>query len=387
MRLAPARTLAVRPAGATLPATVLLSRLVLLCIGTRVALEAIGLTALAYHGVPAWTRLLDLWNQWDAKLYLRLAEVGYVQSSPPPHDNDPLNIVFFPFFPLAVYVVSLVLQDLLVSALIVSFAASVGAGYVLFRLVALDADEATAWRAVILLFAFPSAYYLAVPYTEALFLFAVLASVYAARTGHWAGAGIAGALATGTRVTGVALAPALLAEVFARKAGVRDHVRKLAWISFAATGLLTYLAINQIVHGDPLHFLAVQRQHWFQASVFPWEPVQDAIRVLWAGGLDTTFGLIYGGRLAGVLLAVPLLVLAVRRLRLPDVLYGWMGFLLMMSASWLASLPRYLLVLYPLFIVGALLTRSPRVFIPVVLASAALQGWLMWRYSIGAWTF
>ena len=188
-------------------------------------------------------------------------------------------------------------------------------------------------------------------------------------------------------MTGIALAPALLAEVFARRAGVRAHIRRLAWISLAAVGLLTYLAINQIVHGDPLYFLEVQRTNWSQGLTYPWEPVRGAIQGLWAGGLDFTFTFIYAGIVAGVIVALPLLVLAVRHLRVPDVLYGWAGFLLMMSAAWLISLPRYLLVLYPLFAVGARLCRSPRVLIPVVVAGAALQGWLMWRYSIGEWTF
>jgi Mannosyltransferase (PIG-V) len=365
----------------------LLGRLALLCIGIRVGLEAIGLAAYAFYDQPVWANALTVWNQWDAHSFLRLAEVGYVRSSPPPHANDPLFIVFLPFFPLTVRIVSFVVQNLVVSALVVSFAASVGAGYFLFRLVALDADEATAWRAVILLFSFPSAYFLALPYSEALSLFAVLASVYAARRGHWAGAGIAGALATGTRVTGIALAPALLAEVFASRAGVRDHIRRLAWISLAAVGLLTYLAINQIVHGDPLYFLKVQRTNWSQGLTYPWEPVRGAIQGLWAGGLDFTFTFIYAGIVAGVIVALPLLLLAVRHLRVPDVLYGWACFLLMMSAAWLISLPRYLLVLYPLFVIGARLCRSPRVLIPVVVICAALQGWLMWRYSIGEWTF
>lgn len=380
-------TVPVLAASVTRSVPSLLGRLVLLCLGVRVGLEAIGLASLAFHDQPVWPNALDLWNRWDAHHYLRLAEVGYVRSSPPPNTDDPLYIAFFPLFPLAVYMVSLALQNLVLSALVVSFAASVGAGYFLFRLVALDADEATAWRAVILLFSFPSAYYLAAPFSEALFLFAVLASVYAARTSHWAGAGIAGALATGTRITGIALAPALLAEVFARRAGVRDHIRRLAWVSLAAAGLLTYLAINQIVHGDPLHFLEVQRKHWFQGLTYPWEPVLGAARALLAGGNDYTFTFIYTGIVAGVIVALPLLLLTVRRLRLPDVLYGWAGFLLMMSAAWLVSLPRYLLVLYPLFVVGAWLGRSPRVLIPVVVAGAALQGWLMWRYSVGQWTF
>jgi len=365
----------------------LLKRLVLLCVGIRIALEVISLVSLAFHGQPVWTNMIDLWNRWDAPHLLRLAEVGYVESSPPPNTDDPLFIVFFPFFPLAVHVVSLVVLNLVLSGLIVSFAASVGAGYFLFRLVALDADEATAWRAVLLLFSFPTAYFLAAPFTEALFLFAVLASVYAARTSRWAASGVAGALATGTRITGIALAPALLVEVFARKAGVSERVRRVAWISVAAAGLLIYLAINLIVHGDPLYFLQVQRTHWSNQAAPPWEPVQVAIESLIAGGNDFTFIFVFVGRIAGVLVALPLLVLAVRRLRLPDVLYGWTGFILILSSSWLISFPRYLLVLYPLFVVGARLTRSLRVLIPFVLAGAALQGWLMWRYGVGQWTF
>jgi Mannosyltransferase (PIG-V) len=382
-----ASTVPVRSPRMTPSGPSLLGRLTLLCIGIRIGLEAIGLTSLSFHDQPVWTHTLDLWNRWDADHYLRLAEVGYVRSSPPPNTDDPLYIVFLPFFPLAVHIVSLVLQNFVLSALVVSFAASVGAGYFLFRLVALDADEAAAWRAVILLFCFPTAYYLAAPYSEALFLFAVLASVYAARTGHWAGSGIAGALATGTRVTGIALAPALLTEVFAKKTDVRDHIRRLAWISLAATGLLTYLAINQIVHGDALYFLEVQRTHWFQGLTLPWEPVRGAIKALFGGGIDFTFTFIYTGIVAGTLVALPLLVLAVWHMRLPDVLYGWSGFLLMMSAAWLISLPRYLLVLYPLFAVGAQIGQSPRAFIPTVVICAALQGWLMWRYSVGQWTF
>jgi hypothetical protein len=59
----------------------------------------------------------------------------------------------------------------------------------------------------------------------------------------------------------------------------------------------------------------------------------------------------------------------------------------MLSASWLLSLPRYLLVLYPLFIVGAKLAKSPRVLYPVVTGGVAIQVWLFWRYAVGEWTF
>ena len=59
----------------------------------------------------------------------------------------------------------------------------------------------------------------------------------------------------------------------------------------------------------------------------------------------------------------------------------------MLSSSWGLSLPQYLLILYPLFIVGVRIARFSVVFIPYILAGAAIQGWLMWMYAAGQWTF
>lgn len=39
------------------------------------------------------------------------------------------------------------------------------------------------------------------------------------------------------------------------------------------------------------------------------------------------------------------------------------------------------------FTVGARLSRPLPAFVPPVIAGTALQGWLMWRYSVGEWTF
>jgi mannosyltransferase PIG-V len=369
------------------PRSVLL-RLTLLCAAIRVVLEAIGLASVAAHGKAVWSNALQMWTWWDAHHYLRLAEVGYVRGpSPPPNSDDPLYIVFFPFFPVAVRLVWGIVRNAVFASLVVSFAASVGAGYFLHRLVALDANDAEAWRAVVLLYAFPTAYFMAAPYTEALFLFAVVASIYAARTGRWVQAGLSGALATGTRVTGVALFPALVAEALSKGASLRERLRRFAWIGVAGAGLLIYLVVNQVVHGDPLWFLHVQRQHWFQYAVPPWRPVIDAYQGLRDGTDDPTKTFIFSGRLAGVAFAVPILALATKRLRAPDVIYAWAGFVLILSASWLLSLPRYLIVLYPIFMVGAKLLRSPRVLVPLVVASAVVQGWLMWRFAVGQWTF
>jgi hypothetical protein len=357
-------------------------RIVLLAVSIRVVLEVIGLASLAAHGQPAFGRGLDLWSQWDAPHYLRLAQVGYRPPTIP--GDDPLFIVFFPFFPLAVRIVSVVARNLVLSGLIVSLLSSIGAMWFLYRLVGIEREHTEAWRAVLLLASFPTAYFLAAPYTEALFLFAVLGSVYAARTNRWTRAGLAGALATGTRVAGIALAPALVIEALGAPA---KRVRRLLWSAAAGAGLLAYLIINRVVYHDTFWFLHVQRTHWFQRAVPPWQSLEDAVRALLAGPPNTTVAFIHWGRLAAFALAVPLLVVATRRLRLADSLYGWANLGLVLSTTWLISLPRYLLALYPLFMVGARSTRSRWVFWPVVVVGAGTQAWLFTRYAVGAWTF
>lgn len=362
-------------------------RIALLALGIRVALEVFGLVSLAAHGQPVWSNALELWGRWDAPHYLRIAEVGY-RAEPVPGQNpdDPLFIVFFPFFPLAVRTASVIFRDLVLAGLMVSYVATVFGMWFLYRLVRIDADHDEAWRAVLLLFAFPTAYFLAAPYTEALFLLAVVGCVYAARTARWARAGLAGALATGTRVAGVALAPALVAEAIAAPGPRGAKLHRLGWASLGAGGLLVYLAINLLVHGDPLGFLHVQRSHWYQQAVAPWTPIYQAVRGLLEHASPAhTF--ILRARLAGFAFALPLLVLAVRRLRTPDWLYGWSGLVLVLSTSWLISLPRYLLGLYPIFMVLASLTRSPRVLWPTLAAGIVGQSWFFWRFAVGEWTF
>jgi hypothetical protein len=365
------------------PRTVL-ARIAAITVGIRVILEGIGLVAVSRTGIT-FDQALQMWVRWDAGHYLRLAEVGYRRGTPPP--DDPLFIVFFPGYPLVVRVVGYVVRDLVASGLLVSLAASIGAAYLLYRLVRLDAGHDEAWRAVLLLLAFPTAYFLAAPYTESLFLFAVLASVYAARTGGWLRASLAGMAATSTRVAGVSLLPALAFEAISSPARWPTRVRRLGWVAAASAGLLAYLGINWVVYDDPFWFLEVQRSHWSQEAKPPWDTIVVAASSLLDGVQDPTRRLIFWTRLGACAFAVTVLCVGARRLRVADSVYGWAGLVLVLSTAWLISLPRYVLVLYPLFMVGAKLTRSRTVLLCVIALSSVAQIWLFSRYVRGIWAF
>ncbi|MFN2586688.1 MAG: mannosyltransferase family protein [Actinomycetota bacterium] len=350
----------------------------------RALLFVTGLNAAASSaGGDLSTALGRMWSHWDPAHYLRIADVGYRSSG-----EDALFIVFFPLFPLLVAAIGLVVRNLVVAAVVVTTVSSVASGWLLYRLVRLDRTVEDSWGAVILLLAFPTAYALFAPYSESVFLMCVLASVYAARTGRWWLAGIAGLGATATRMVGLALVPTLLVEAFvAQRGSVPGAVRKLGAIALVPLGFVSYLAVNGVVHGDPFHFLEVQDEHWFQHAVPPWVPVTDAIQAM--GGTDLTVEtfLVHPSRLVAIAFAAGVLAWGWRSMRPADRTFSAATMLMVMSASWLISLPRYLLALYPLFSTMGRLGRRPWLLAAVASAGFVLQLLLFTRFARGMWAF
>jgi hypothetical protein len=238
-----------------------------------------------------------------------------------------------------------------------------------------------------LLFAFPTAYFLGAPYTESLYLLAVTAAMYCARTDRWTRAAGAGIVASATRVPGIVIAPALAIEALTTKS---RRFRKLFWSGVTTAGLGAFLLVNWIVHRDPLYFLQVEKgPPWFQHAVPPWASIVDAVEQMShviPRAPHTAYWTLFA-RAAAACFAVVVLLLGRRRLRVADQVFAWGSVVFFLSASRLISLPRYLLPVYPLYAVLASRTKSRRVFIVLVCGGFAMQMFLFGRYSQGSWTF
>ena len=201
-------------------------RLIWLSLLVKVAVLVVGAIAYVVYRSQAIDdpgELLRIWNRWDAPHYLDLVVFGYragdssdlvgpngYRSIYP--DDLALFIVFYPLFPWLGALVNALVKDPLVSAFVVTTVASLFIAPLLYRLVRHDEEPAVAMRATWFLLIFPTAYFLHIGYTEALFMALVLGSFLAARTERWWLAGILGGLASLTRVNGLILIPALGAE-------------------------------------------------------------------------------------------------------------------------------------------------------------------------------
>jgi len=150
----------------------------------------------------------DLFVRWDSNWYFNIAYGGYHYT---PGGRD--SIGFFPVYPLLMRYVGRLFgrsqADIYYGGILISWVAFVAAMVGLYKLARLDVDATASKRAVLLATIFPFAYFFGVVYTEALFLAATIWAFYCFRTRLWLLGGICGAIATGTRVNGILMWPAL----------------------------------------------------------------------------------------------------------------------------------------------------------------------------------
>jgi hypothetical protein len=373
--------------------------LVGLTLFLKVALLALGAIAYGtFAGGPLKdpVGLLAIWNRWDAWHYLDVAVYGYMAHDPgitPTYsltgDLD-LFIVFYPLYPWLVGAVNWVVHEPVVSAFAVTGVASLFVAPLLYRLVRVDEGHAVAMRSAWFLLIFPTAFFLHIPYTEALFLALALGSFLAARTGRWWLAGALGGLAALTRVNGLVLIPALAAEAatqwFERPPEERRVRAEWLAIGLVPLGFAVYLGVNFLVYGDPLAFLRIQDEHWYKSLAPPWQGIGVALRWFEIGNPDER--LMYGGmELAFTALGLLAVIHAAFRFRASW--FAWVigNWILFVSTAFIVSVPRYSLTLFPLFVSLALVTRRAWVLGMLTVVSVAGLGWLAVRFATGAWAF
>ncbi len=184
------------------------------------------------------------WSHWDVHRYATIASQGYV---------TPEYSAFFPLFPLLVHVVSLVSGNVVAAGMLISNIAFLGTLIVLYRFVEAEFDNDTARRTTLYLAVFPTALFFFAAYNESLFLFLMLLSFYTMRRGLWWAAGLSGGLATLTRSIGLLLLVVFLYE-FARQALAFSHVERHWRVGPFPPWHAPYLATRSILALSPYTF-------------------------------------------------------------------------------------------------------------------------------------
>jgi hypothetical protein len=303
--------------------------------------------------------LVGVWQRWDACWYGKIATFWY--------EPQELSVNFWPLFPLLTGFISpLVGGGVALAGLVVSAIAYVAAMVGLYRLVARDVDPVTARRTVVVLSIFPSAFFLFAPFTEALFLALAVWTMVAARERRWVLAGAVGLLAALTRIQGVFLIfpvgweVAVAAGLTAWRPWRSLALPAIDWgvigrgliaVGGPALGFWSFIGYTAATVGQtPLD----TQDAWGGKEFFPpWEVVDAA----WTWAIERSDPLQAFNLILLIGFGV-LLVVAARRLPISYTLYALPQFVLLatrIQPTPLTSTNRYLLVIFPVFVVLALI--------------------------------
>ncbi len=330
----------------------------------------------------SWNDFLGIWRRWDAIHYLDIAQGGYITDGDRKYD-----LAFFPFYPLLTRIAGFLVGNYVIGGIVVSGIFSLVAAYFLKKITLLDYSKETALSAVFFLFIFPTSYFLHIPYTESLFLALSVGAFYFARQGSWFWCGIFGQFACLTRINGVFLVPALLFEIFYEYRATKSFNRKWLWLSLMPTGFLGYLFVNYYVTGNAFTFLIYQREHWFKNLDVPWKGIIETFRsfLYRSPGESMTTGfqeLLFSG--VGFLATV----FSWFKQRKSYSVWMTLNWTLFVSTSFILSVPRYTLILFPMFIAFAYLSEKNYSFkVLITVWSILYLGLFTALFASGRWAF
>ena len=345
----------------------------------RVGLLIVALAATGFIGFffpyPNFEWLIELgrkiplvwtWGGFDGIHYLTIAENGYIAE----HTQ-----AFFPVFPQLIRLAKGFLGvNILESGLIVANLASLTAVLVFWRLLRLDYSEALSRRMLWLFLLFPTSFYLVSVYSEGIFLALVFLSFLAARKGNWLAAGLIGAVAGATRPVGVFLLPALLVEYWQQRvqsskfpvlAEVKPRAGKVQsldandWINLfliflVPLGLGAYMIYLQQHFGDALMFLHSQPAFGADRSdkiVLLYQVLWRYIKMLMTVQVWSLLYFRVVQELVSSLVFLILGIVSFKKVRLSYAVFAILSFITPTLTGTFSSMPRYVLVMFPAFIV------------------------------------
>ena len=367
-----------------------------LTVTMRVALSLFGLYVASERTIPhpchfeearnGWTamplqyedglafKLVGVWERWDACWYARIATFGYTPDG---------STAFFPLFPALERILALGGPHVVVAGMLIGLVATVFALWGLYRIAARDHGDAVARRAMLVLAVFPTAFFLLAPFSEATFLALSVWTIERARhRGGWPSAMALATLAGLARPVGGVLALPLAWLAWrelrdARRAA--DGMWPVLAVIAAPLSALLYVIYSARVVGRSMFDASSE----WTGSAFhpPWDLVPAAL-----GWIDRTGDPLQALQLAMLVGSAALFIVGLRRIpaelslfAAPQIYLVWSRIL----PTPLTSIGRYLLVVFPIFIVLALLLGERRLRWSFVILSLLLLGALANEFVIG----
>lgn len=298
---------------------------------------------------PSAPYLAWIWANFDGRHFLDIAANGYQRT----------NFAYFPLYPATIWLLGRIsFAPPLYVGILISSLSLLTSMFVVYKIVRLDYKEKIASLTLLLLLLFPLSFFYHSVYPDSLFLLLSTASFYFARKKRWLASGVLGALTVLTRLSGVALIPALALEWY-----LQNKKGWVSWKGFIAPlatflGLAIYMIYLGLNFGDPLLFQksmsAWQQQNW----VFPPQVVFRYLKIFVLVDKGSLVNWIAVLEFVSLVLYLALSIYVWRKVRASYGLFMVILLSLISFTGTFAGTPRYLLHLFPGFMGIALLVSS-----------------------------
>lgn len=355
--------------------------ILLMFFSTRIILSIIGVLSrkiVRSHTSPSslsgniW---LDIWGVWDTGWYLDISQHGYTSGALDQLGIHQTNIAFFPLYPLLMRFLGSIVGNHYIAGLIISNFCLIVSCFYLYRLVRLDSDEASALKSVKYLLLFPVSFIFSGVFTESLYLTLTLMCFYYARTYKWQLVGITGFFLSLTRSVGVLVVLPLLYEGLMQLLkenedlksfkNSRDKILPLFYLSLIPLGIISFMIFNYYLTGDFMAFAHAQVM-WQRHTANPLLVLINGYH----GNLYTAF------EAAFATIFIYMFILFYRNIRFSYWLFGMYSIFVPLSTG-IQSMPRFILVIFPIYILFANITKNRISEDLVTISFALLQGFLM----------
>ncbi len=359
--------------------------------------------------------ILDVFTRWDGMHYNSIAIDGYGVYN----EN---NIAFFPLYPFIMRIlykltgVMPVYWGLIVSRL--SYLASM---ILLYDLTSLDYDEETSYTTVLYMTVFPASFYFISLYTEALFLLFILLSFTCFRKERYLCGAFFAMLSTALRSVGIFMIPVLLSEYLLKnkweikslwkkiredaKTGVAISLKPVFSLLIIPLGLLMFMFYCGLREGNILAFSSAQKAY-MRFLKFPtvslWVTAKNSVGFLWSvfktffienahidSSLDLKLGFAFIKELLFGTFFTGIIVMMFKKVRPSYWLYTILMFIVPFSTAvgdeGLSGMPRYVLILFPVFVFMASMRKCKKFNYTYLSLSIVLGIVLMSLFSCWHW--
>ena len=277
-------------------------------------------------------------KNWDGGHYIGIAQNGY---------SEKFQYAFFPLYPITINLLNNFVGNYLLSAVLISIISTFFGLQLLYKLMSLDFDRKIADKVIAGILIFPTSFYFLTAYSEGLFFLLTIAAFYFLRTRKLFWAVVFASLASATRLSGLAVVLGLIIEVY-----LTEGINKKNWyILLSPLGFLIYCYFLYTNTGDPFYFITAEN-HWLRSLSIPglgfWETLKSIFTPQFIEkNITAVTDLIFS------IFGLGMVIRAFRFLPISYCLFAFISVALPLFTPSLSSIPRFLLPVFPIFILLA----------------------------------